>query len=281
MPLNVQAEIGRVLAIEPEASQADALRQFVRDELGAELMLVSSAYAAVVAINRQTPDVVLFSESVSEKHRDRVLDHLRSTIAPAIPQRLTLPSLRHCDRAALAQQIQTLVARAQEARPRSASAPAPAPAAAKAPASPAPIATTRAVPPSMDEDFVLPPIELSTTSAPEEVTEIDFIADDLQLDPMSIEVENDALDEAVASLNAEEDGDGDELLISIDHIAQTPKSDRRPPADDAVDAEVHAAEIALVQAMAEAKLAAELERVRAEAAGERAAELARIEKESA
>src|SRR6185295_4139891 len=142
MPLNAQLEMGRVLAIEPEASQADALRQFVRDELGAELMLVSSAYAAVVAINRQTPDVVLFSESVSEKHRDRVLDHLRSTIAPAVPQRLTLPSLRHCDRAALAQQIQTLVARAQEARPRSASAPAPAPAAAKAPASPAPIATT-------------------------------------------------------------------------------------------------------------------------------------------
>ena len=49
MPLNAQAEIARVLAIEPEGSQADAIRQFVRDELGAELMLVSSAYAAVVA----------------------------------------------------------------------------------------------------------------------------------------------------------------------------------------------------------------------------------------
>src|SRR4030095_15185824 len=143
MPLNVHAEIGRVLAIEPEASQEDALRQFVRDELGAELMLVSSAYASVVAINPKTPDVFLFSESVSEKHRDRVLDHLRSTIAPAIPQRLTLPSLRHCDRAALAQQIHTLVARAQEARPRSASTPAPAPAAAKAPPAPAPGAATR------------------------------------------------------------------------------------------------------------------------------------------
>ena len=126
MPLNAQAEIARVLAIEPEGSQADAIRQFVRDELGAELMLVSSAYAAVVAINRQTPDVVLFSESVSEKHRDRVLDHLRSTIAPAVPQRMTLPSLKSCDRSILAQQINTMVARAQEARPRSAAAPAPA-----------------------------------------------------------------------------------------------------------------------------------------------------------
>src|SRR6185503_5097620 len=125
MPLNAQAEIGRVLAIEPEGSQAEAIRQFVRDELGAELVLVSSAYAAVVAINRQTPDVVLFSESVTEKHRDRVLDHLRSTIAPAVPQRMTLPSLKSCDRTMLAQQINGMVARAQDGRPRSASTPAP------------------------------------------------------------------------------------------------------------------------------------------------------------
>src|SRR6187551_1045549 len=136
MPLNAQAEIARVLAIEPEGSQADAIRQFVRDELGAELMLVSSAYAAVVAINRQTPDVVLFSESVTEKHRDRVLDHLRSTIAPAVPQRMTLPSLKTCDRVVLAQQINGMVARAREARPRSASAPASAAPAATAPAAP-------------------------------------------------------------------------------------------------------------------------------------------------
>ena len=87
MPLNVQADMSRVLAIEPEASQAEALRQLVRDELGTEIVLVSSAYAAVVAINRQTPDVVLFSESISDKHRDRVLDHLKSTIAPACRRR--------------------------------------------------------------------------------------------------------------------------------------------------------------------------------------------------
>src|SRR6185295_3991665 len=231
-------------------------------------------------INRQTPDVVLFSESVSEKHRDRVLDHLRSTIAPAVPQRLTLPSLRHCDRAALAQQIQTLVARAQEARPRSAAAPPPAP----APAPKAPVAAPRPIAaapmPAPDEDFSLPALELSTTSAPEELTELDLITDDLTVDPLAIELdEGDALDEAVASLNAEEEGD--ELLISIDDIAQPTRSARRAPADDAVDPEVHAAEIALVQAMADAKLAAELERVRAEAAEQRVAELARIERESA
>src|SRR6187549_160029 len=298
MPLNAQAEIARVLAIEPEGSQADAIRQFVRDELGAELMLVSSAYAAVVAINRQTPDVVLFSESVSEKHRDRVLDHLRSTIAPAVPQRMTLPPLRSCDRALLAQQINAMVARAQEARPRSAAAPAaaaPAPPARAAKVAAPPLAVEVTAPPPKpvaaitplpDEALALPAFELSTTSAPEDVTEIELIADDLvvaddlQVDAISIESDtDDSLEETVASLNAEEESD--ELVISIDHIAQAPSSERRPPADDAVDPEVHAAEIALVQAMADAKLAAELERVRAEAAEQRTAELARIERESA
>src|SRR4029079_16053996 len=152
---NHPAEIARVLAIEPEGSQAEAIRQFVRDELGAELVLVSSAYAAVVAINRQTPDVVLFSESVTEKHRDRVLDHLRSTIAPAVPQRMTLPSLKSCDRAILAQQINAMVGRAQEARPRSAAAPAPA---AAAPAPPTRAAKVAAPPP--------PPPAVKVTAPP-------------------------------------------------------------------------------------------------------------------
>src|SRR6187397_1997446 len=155
MPLNAQAENARVLAIEPEGSQAEAIRQFVRDELGAELVLVSSAYAAVVAINRQTPDVVLFSESVTEKHRDRVLDHLRSTIAPAVPQRMTLPSLKSCDRTILAQQINAMVGRAQEARPRSAAAPAPA---AAAPAPPTRAAKVAAPPP--------PPPAVKVTAPP-------------------------------------------------------------------------------------------------------------------
>ena len=53
--------MGRVLAIEPEASKAEALRQIVRNDVGAEFVLVTSAYAAVVAINRQLPD--LFSSA--------------------------------------------------------------------------------------------------------------------------------------------------------------------------------------------------------------------------
>ena len=70
--------MGRVLAIEPEATKAEALRQIVRNDVGAEFVLVTSAYAAVVAINRQLPDLVLFSETISDRHRERVVDHLKS-----------------------------------------------------------------------------------------------------------------------------------------------------------------------------------------------------------
>ncbi len=67
-----------VLAIEPDAAQADRLRQIVRDQLNAELVVVTSAYAAVVAMNRQVPDVLLFGQSVAHRHQTTLLKHLRS-----------------------------------------------------------------------------------------------------------------------------------------------------------------------------------------------------------
>src|SRR5688500_16679968 len=94
MSSNVTADMGRVLAIEPESPRAEALRQLVRDYIGAELVVVTSAYAAVVAINRQVPDVVLFSESIGDRQRDRVLEHLKSTTRVADPQELIVPQAR-------------------------------------------------------------------------------------------------------------------------------------------------------------------------------------------
>src|SRR5262245_40057070 len=97
--------MGRVLAIEPEASKAEALRQIVRNDVGAEFVLVTSAYAAVVAINRQLPDLVLFSESISDRHRERVVDHLKSVSRNGTPPTLSIPALRNGDRAAFVTQI--------------------------------------------------------------------------------------------------------------------------------------------------------------------------------
>ena len=112
--------MGRVLAIEPEASKAEALRQLVRNDVGAEFVLVTSAYAAVVAINRQLPDLVLFSESISDRHRERVVDHLKSVSRTGGTPTLSIPALRNGDRAAFVSQIGTSLgqrANAKQAAP--------------------------------------------------------------------------------------------------------------------------------------------------------------------
>ena len=82
-----------VLAIEPDSSQADSLRQLVREQLEAELVVVTSAYAAIVAMNRQVPDILLFGRSVAQRHQQTVLKHLRSLTEGEVPQVLTIPAL--------------------------------------------------------------------------------------------------------------------------------------------------------------------------------------------
>jgi len=78
--------------------------------------------------------------------------------------------------------------------------------------------------------------------------EVDSLINTMGVDPMAIEV------------NGE----------------QQPNIHEKPPAkaEELVDPEVHAAEIALVEAHAKARMAAELERVKAEAAAQRQVELA-------
>ena len=82
-----------LLAIEPDSSQADRLRQLVREKVNAELQVVTSAYAAIVAMNRQAPDVLLFGRSVAPRHQNTVLKHLRSLTEGDVPQVLTIPAL--------------------------------------------------------------------------------------------------------------------------------------------------------------------------------------------
>src|SRR5678815_5366964 len=147
----VNSDMGRVLAIEPEASKAEALRQIVRNDVGAEFVLVTSAYAAVVAINRQLPDLVLFSESISDRHRERVVDHLKSVSRNGTPPTLSIPALRNGDRATFVSQIGKSLGKANGTPP------APPAAAAKAPASaPPPV-------PSGKRDFFATAVEAPKT----------------------------------------------------------------------------------------------------------------------
>src|SRR5712691_11861650 len=69
-----------VLAVEPDSSQADPLTSVVRSKLGAELQMVTSAYAAIVAMNQRIPDVVLLGRGVSQDQRTKIVTHLRSLV---------------------------------------------------------------------------------------------------------------------------------------------------------------------------------------------------------
>ena len=80
-----------VLAVDPDGEQTESLRQIVGRHDGAQLVLVRSAYAAVVAINRRVPDLVLVSESLGPKTQQSVVDHFRAVSATADPQTLVIP----------------------------------------------------------------------------------------------------------------------------------------------------------------------------------------------
>ena len=68
-----------VLAFEPDPTKVDELGEIVRMHFGAELTFVTSAYAAITAINQRTPDLVLVGKSVSGDQRVKVTSHIASS----------------------------------------------------------------------------------------------------------------------------------------------------------------------------------------------------------
>src|SRR4051812_25967547 len=52
-----------VLAVDPDRNQAEILRRLFPDETATKLVVVTSAYAAVVWMNRDAPDVLLLSDA--------------------------------------------------------------------------------------------------------------------------------------------------------------------------------------------------------------------------
>src|SRR5919201_6386262 len=83
-----------VLAIEPDASQAAPLTALVRTKLGAQLQLVDTSHAAIVAMTQQTPDVVLLGRDLPQEQRTEVIAQLRSVTSGATQIRtLDIPQL--------------------------------------------------------------------------------------------------------------------------------------------------------------------------------------------
>jgi len=67
-----------VLALEPDASQATLLTSLVRRKLGANLTIVPTTQAAIVAMNQRLPDVLVFGRNVPQPERDQAAAHLGS-----------------------------------------------------------------------------------------------------------------------------------------------------------------------------------------------------------
>jgi len=76
--------MARILAIEPNPECGVTLRQFVRESLGAELVLATSAEAAIAAMSDEPPDLILTSTLLGPGEDQQLAAHLRQQ-----------PSLRH------------------------------------------------------------------------------------------------------------------------------------------------------------------------------------------
>ena len=83
-----------ILAIEPDAAQAESLRQVLRGRFGAELLVVKTKDQAVAAVNREVPDLVLVSALLSPRDEDLLIGHLRTIEEASHLQPLRIPQLR-------------------------------------------------------------------------------------------------------------------------------------------------------------------------------------------
>jgi len=82
-----------VLALEPDASQAAPLTSVVRRKLGANLTVVPTMQAAIVAMNQRLPDVLVFGRNVPQAERDQAAAHLGSLSGGAPVRTLQIAKL--------------------------------------------------------------------------------------------------------------------------------------------------------------------------------------------
>ena len=83
-----------VLALEPNAVQADILRHLLRKRADTDVVVVRSTHAAVAAIDERVPDLVLVGSLLSPRDEDPFIAHLRTLPDAGHLQTLTIPKLR-------------------------------------------------------------------------------------------------------------------------------------------------------------------------------------------
>ena len=82
-----------VLAIEPDLRQAAILKRIVKEQVKADLVVVDSRDAAMEAIRRGVPDVLLLSALMSPRDEDELIQHLRALDGADHLQTHTIPQL--------------------------------------------------------------------------------------------------------------------------------------------------------------------------------------------
>lgn len=90
-------EMSLILVVEPDTAQTEILETIVRERVGAELEFVTSAAAAIMAVSRRPPDLLLFGRAVSSLDQIVIVDYVRSLTQAAEVFALTIPELRTSD----------------------------------------------------------------------------------------------------------------------------------------------------------------------------------------
>ncbi len=266
-------DTGLVLAIEPDVARADVLRRLVRERLGLDIVLVSSSYAATVAMNRHVPGLLLFSAALSDRNQNKIIAHYRSLTDGLDPQTLTIPLFREgtdegkpesrftfkwrrpatgSGSDGFFDSIEACLKRVD--RSRLASSPTPS------------IATDDSS--SSDSRLSAAPPQLEPGSE----TRTGTSAQELSHPPISSATDTRSRQHAAPVEREVAD-------VDLTDLIDTPP---RPPTSTGpdVDLHVHAADVALVRLEAEQTLAAELDRLRLEAMELRESELARVHAEA-
>jgi CheY-like chemotaxis protein len=83
-----------ILAIQPDSGQASVLRHALRTCSDAALVIVESADAALAAMDRHRPDLVLLHPFMTLGDETRVLHHVGAMPNTRPLQTLTIPQLR-------------------------------------------------------------------------------------------------------------------------------------------------------------------------------------------
>ena len=88
---------GRILAIEPDSARARSLKDVLDAHVAGHVEIVASTDAAVRAIDRHIPDVVLTSTFLNPSDEVRLTDHLKALPAASHVQVIITPHFIDAD----------------------------------------------------------------------------------------------------------------------------------------------------------------------------------------